>query len=105
MTNSNVNERRRRKRIPFEAPASVTADQQSMSASTKDISERGLFIFVDGAFQTGCEIDVLLTVPEGLGLDVSGVICCHGRVIRSDSVGGQHGIAVQIDRYAQVPQV
>jgi hypothetical protein len=43
-------------------------------------------------------------LPENLGLPLSGMVCCHGRVVRSDSDGGQYGVAVQIDRLAPVPQ-
>ena len=104
MTDSRFNERRRKRRIRFESPASVAAGRHSIAASTKDISERGLFVFTEARFEPGSEIDIIVTLPEEVGLPLSGMVCCHGRVVRSDSGGGQYGVALQIDRLASVPQ-
>ena len=100
-----VKERRNRQRIRFEAPATVTTGAHSIAASTKDISERGLFFFSDARFELGSEIDMVLVLPEEVGLSLSGMVCCHGRIVRSDSGSGQYGVAVEIDRLAPVPQV
>jgi hypothetical protein len=105
LTDSNFKERRSQKRARFEAPATVTAGQHSIAASTKDITDRGLFFFTDAHFELGSEIDMVLMLPEEVGLSLSGMVCCHGRVVRSDSAGGQYGVAVEIDRLAPVPQV
>ena len=105
MSDAKFKERRERQRISFKAPATVTADQHSIAASTKDISDRGLFFFTDARIEPGSEIDLVLMLPEEVGLPVSGMVCCHGRVVRSDSGGGEYGVAVQIDRFAPVPQV
>jgi hypothetical protein len=105
LTDSKFKERRGQQRICFEAPATVTAGLQSIAASTKDISTRGLFIFTDNRLEIGSEIDIVVTLPEEVGLPLSGMVCCHGRVVRSDFAGGQHGVAVEIDHLASVPQV
>jgi len=95
-------ERRGQQRIRFEAPATVTAGQHSIAASTKDITDRGLFFFTDARLELGSEIDIVIMLPEEVGMPLSGMVCCHGRVVRSDSGGGQYGFAVQIDRLAPV---
>jgi hypothetical protein len=105
VTDSQFKERRRRQRVRFEAPATVAADQHSIAASTKDISERGLFFFADARFEPGSEIDIVVMLPEQMGFPLSGMVCCHGRVVRSNSSGGQSGVAVEIDRLSPVPQV
>jgi hypothetical protein len=105
LADSNFKERRRRQRIPFKAPAAITTGQRAIGASTKDITDRGLFFFADARLELGSEIDILITLPEEVGLPVSGMVCCHGRVVRSDFAGRQYGFAVQIDRLAPVPQV
>jgi hypothetical protein len=105
LTDSTFKERRGQQRIRFEAPATVTAGQHTLAASTKDISARGLFFFTDVHLREGGEIDVVLMLPQELRLPFSGMVCCHGRIVRSDSAGGQSGVAVQIDRFASVPQV
>jgi hypothetical protein len=96
-------ERRRHKRIPFEAPATITADHHTIPASTKNISERGLFFLTDAQFEVRSAINVAFTLPERW--DCRLLVCCHGRVVRSDFAGGQYGLAVEIDRLAPVPQV
>lgn len=105
LTGSKSKERRSQQRIRFEAPATIAAGLQSIAASTKDISTRGLFIFTDTRPEIGSEIDIVVTLPEEVGLPLSGMVCCHGRVVRSDFAGGQYGFAVEIDRLAPVPLV
>lgn len=98
-------ERRSKERIRFKAPATVAAGQHSIAASTKDITDRGLFFFTDARFERGSETDVVLMLPEEVGLPVSGIVRCHGRVVRSEAGTGQYGVAVQIDGLAPVQQV
>jgi PilZ domain-containing protein len=106
MTDFKLKERRGQQRIRFEAPATVTAGQHSIAASTKDISDRGLFFFTDAPFELGREFDIVLMLPEELPLPISGMVCCHGRVVRIDPCGGQqYGIAVEVDRVMPMPQV
>ena len=105
MTDSKSKERRHQRRIRFESPATVTTGQHSIAASTKDISDRGLFFFTDARIDLGSEIDMVIMLPEEVGLPLSGMVCCHGRIVRSDSASGQYGVAVEIDRFAPVPQV
>ena len=105
MAESKAADRRDRQRIRFEAPATVTGGQNSIAASTKDITDRGLFFFTDARFEVGSEIDILITLPDQLGMPVSGMVCCHGRVVRSDSGRGQYGVAVELDRLLPVPQI
>ncbi len=61
VTDSNFKERRSQQRIRFEAPASVSTGKYSIAASTKDISERGLFLFTNIRFERGSEIDIVIT--------------------------------------------
>jgi Tfp pilus assembly protein PilZ len=100
-----IKERRGRQRIRFEAPATVTADQHTLAASTRDISIRGLFLFTDMRFKVGSEIDIMIALPEKFAFPVSGMVCCRGRDVRVDSNSGQYGIAVKLDRVEVVPQV
>ena len=105
MAESKARERRVHQRIRYRAPATITGGQHSIAASTKDITDRGLFFFTDARFEIGSEIDILITLPDEVGMPVSGMVCCHGRVVRSDSDSGQYGVAVEIDRLMPVPQI
>jgi hypothetical protein len=104
VTDSKFEERRNQQRIHFEAPATVTSGRHCIAASTKNISYRGLFFFTDARFELGSEIDAVIVLPEEVGLPLSGMVCCHGRIARSDPDSGQYGVAVEIDRLASVPQ-
>ena len=103
MTDSNFMERRIKQRIRFDALASVDAGRHSIAASTKNITDRGLFFFTDARLEVSSEINVVVMLPEEVGLPLRGMVCCHGHVVRSDSGGGQYGVGVQIDRLAPVP--
>jgi hypothetical protein len=105
LTNFTFKERRSHERVRYESPATVTAGQHSIAASTKDITDRGLFFFTDARVEPGSEIDIVLMLPEEVKLPLSGMVCCRGRVVRSDSGRGQYGVAVEIDRFETVPQI
>jgi PilZ domain len=98
-------DRRSRQRICFESPATVTTGQHTIAASVKEINDRGLFFFTDARLEVGSEIDIVITLPDELGLPLSGMVCCHARVVRSDFGVSQHGVAAKIDRFAPLPQV
>jgi hypothetical protein len=98
-------ERRRTRRVLFEGQATITTGDQKIVAATKDISERGLFVFTEAIVEVGNEIDILVTLPEELGLPVSGMVCCHGRVVRTERSAGECGLAVEIDRLGPAPVV
>jgi Tfp pilus assembly protein PilZ len=81
-------------------------ERNTVAASTKDISEGGVFFFTDARFELNNEIDLVFTLPQQVGLPLSGLVCCHGRVVRVDSPDGrQYGIGVKIDRLMPVQQV
>lgn len=99
-------ERRRESRIRFHSTATVADGQREVTASTADISSRGLFLFVDQSFREASEIDVVLMLPEDLNLPLAGMVCCHGSVVRVEpSGGGKYGVAVRIDRMMPTAQV
>lgn len=93
-----VHERRGQQRMPCATPAIVTSGQHTLAASMKNIGTRGLFFITDAFFGAGCDIAILLVLPEGLGLPLTGMVCCHGRVVRVSSCFGQYGIAAEIER-------
>lgn len=101
---NSIHERRGQQRTPCATPATVTAGQHTIAASMKNISPRGLFFITDALFVgAGCDIAIVLVLPEGLGLPLTGMVCCHGRVVRVSSCFGQYGIAAEIERMAYAP--
>ncbi len=100
-----VNTRRRHKRHNASLPAVLRQEQHSVAATTRDISLSGLFLFTDAAFLEGARIEVVLLLPKELGLPESGMVCCHGRIVRTEQASGQFGIAAEIERFQAMPQV
>lgn len=105
MSTSKTDIRRRHDRINFSVPATVTAEGHTLAASTKDVSLGGLFLFTDAPFQAGSDIEIVLMLPQELGLPSSEMVCCRGTVVRVEIAAGRCGIAARIDHIANLPQV
>ncbi len=97
MPDDTRDERRQQPRVPLDARATIALAEERIAASTKDISERGLFFFTDAHIEVGSNIDILLMVPEEAGLPINGMVCCHGRVVRVAPSGGRYGMGMEID--------
>jgi hypothetical protein len=95
---------RRHERLEMTAPATIRAAGHTLAATTKDISRGGLFMVTDVALREGTDIEVVLVLPKELGLPTSGMVCCHGKIVRTETAPGRYGIAVTIERFQAVPQ-
>ena len=98
------NTKRKYKRHKTSTPATIRAGGHTLAATTRDVSLGGLFIYTDAALREGAEIEIVLMLPKELGLPDSQMVCCHGKIVRSETIDGQHGIAATIDRFQAVPQ-
>jgi PilZ domain len=96
--------KRQYKRHKTSVPATVGLGEHTLIATTRDVSLGGLFIFTDAKLHEGAEIQVVLMLPQELGLPASEMVCCHGKIVRSEIIDGQHGIAATIERFQAVPQ-
>jgi hypothetical protein len=75
-----------------------------LKAHTRDVSYRGLYFLSDGRFESGSEIDFILTLPQQMISAGDVNIRCHGKVVRVESTNnGKVGIAARIERYEFVP--
>ena len=98
------NTKRKYKRHKTSTPATIRAGGHTLAATTREVSLGGLFIYTDAALREGSEIDVVLMLPKELGLPASEMVCCHGKIVRSEIVDGQHGVAATIERFQSLPQ-
>ena len=96
--------KRKYKRHKMTTPATIRAGGHTLAATTRDVSLGGLFIFTDAALREGSEIEIVLMLPKELGLPASEMVCCHGKIVRSETIDGQQGVAVTIDRFQSLPQ-
>ncbi|MGI9103850.1 MAG: PilZ domain-containing protein [Terriglobales bacterium] len=105
METPKVKAQRRHERISHTVPATVKVGEHTLAGTTKDISVGGLFLFTDVPFRAGSDIEVVLMLPKELGLEKSQMVCCHGRIVRVETSAGQCGIAAEIERIANMPQM
>ncbi len=105
MEEAKEDSRRRHQRISHTVPATVKVGDHTLAGTTKDISVGGLFLFTDVPFRAGSEIEVVMMLPKELGLEQSQMVCCHGRIVRVETSAGQCGIAAQIEKIANLPQM
>jgi len=96
--------KRQYKRHKTSVPATIRTGGHTLAATTRDVSLGGLFIFTDAKLRRGADIEVVLMLPQELGLPASEMVCCHGKIVRSETIDGQHGIAASIERFQALPQ-
>ena len=100
-------DKRGKRRVKSKVNATVKVDERSVSAETRDISTSGMFLYADGSFRVGSEIQVVLMLPREMGLVTGRMVCCHATVLRVETPtdDGKQGIAASIDRFAVMHQV
>jgi hypothetical protein len=76
----------------------------AIEAVTKDVSARGVFIFLDSELSEDSPLEFTLTLPPEITMTRSVRVHCSGKVVRIAREGeGPIGIAAQIDSYKFVP--
>jgi hypothetical protein len=102
-----LSDRREARRFTMTLPVRVLARDANgpeLKAHTRDVSYRGLYFLSEARFESGSEIDFILTLPQQMISAGDVNIRCHGKVVRVESSdNGRVGIAAKIDRYEFVP--
>lgn len=95
-------EKRSTRRYALELPITITyADNASteLIALARDVSSRGVFMYVDREFAEGETIEFLMTLPREITLADPIRVQCTGRVLRLETKNRRQGIAVTIEKY------
>jgi hypothetical protein len=104
---SDLSDRREARRFVMTLPVRVLVrdtNNPELKAHTRDVSYRGLYFLSETRFDSGSEIDFILTLPQQMISAGDVNIRCHGRVVRVEPTdNGKTGIAAQIERYEFVP--
>ncbi len=90
------------RRFSMQLPVQVKApeDGQEVLAITKDVSARGVFIYLDSDVSENSPIEFTLTLPPEITMTQSIRVHCKGRVVRVERERpGKVGIAAMIDHY------
>ncbi len=102
-------DKRAARRFALRIPVSVARDEDtkySESAEIRDVSARGVCLYLDAPIEQGSPIGFTLTLPPEITLTESIRVQCKGRVVRiEDSTAeGKMAVAAVIEEYEFLPQ-
>jgi hypothetical protein len=95
-------EKRSTRRVSRDLPISVKFldnGRQELAAHTRDVSSRGVFMYLDAEMAAGVSIEFVMTLPPEITLSDPIRVRCTGKVLRVDKSGHEQGVAVAIDKY------
>jgi hypothetical protein len=95
-------EKRSVRRFAFDLPTSVKFLNDSacdLAGYTRDVSSRGVFMYLDAALSEGAALEFIMTLPPEVTLGSPVRVRCLGRVLRVESRGREQGAAVAIESY------
>jgi hypothetical protein len=85
---------------------SQESGEEDQAAETRDLSERGLFLFTNLPVEAESELQLVLTLPPEITKDTPRLVCCYGKVVRVEKAKNKRsGVAVSIDRIEPLPQI
>jgi hypothetical protein len=95
-------DKRNIRRFPLDLPISVKfldSRSRELAGHTRDVSSRGVFMYLDSDISTGRPIEFVMTLPPEITLSESIRIRCTGKILRVDKAAQEQGRAVTIDKY------
>ena len=103
-------DKRTSKRIPSKRQArvkSINGMMQELDAQTRDVSVRGVFIYLTKKVAPGSTIEVVLPLPEGVTDAQEMWVRCKCRVVRGEDTGKTQGfgVAAMIEEYEPLADV
>ena len=101
-------EKRAARRFALRIPVSIARAEDteySESAEIRDVSARGICLYLDSPIEQGSPIGFTLTLPPEITLTESIRVQCKGRVVRvEDNAEGKMAVAAVIEEYEFLPQ-
>jgi PilZ domain-containing protein len=102
-------EKRAARRFALRIPVSVARGENltdSESAQIRDVSARGISLFLDSPMEQGSPIGFTLTLPPEITLTESIRVQCKGRVVRVEdgAHNGKVSVAAVIEEYEFLPE-
>jgi hypothetical protein len=102
-------EKRSARRFALRIPVSVARGEtmeQSEPAQLRDVSARGICLYLDSPIEQGSPIGFTLTLPPEITLTESIRVQCKGRVVRIDGAAnnGKLTVAAVIEEYEFIPE-
>jgi len=95
-------EKRSTRRFSLELPISVkfvNNSRRESAGQTRDVSSRGVFMYLDTEISEGAPIEFVMTLPTEVTLAEPIRVRCTGKVLRVTRAEQEQGVAVAIDNY------
>jgi len=95
-------EKRSTRRFSLELPISVkfvNNGRRESAGHTRDVSSRGVFMYLDTEISEGAPIEFVMTLPTEVTLAYPIRVRCTGKVLRVSRAEQEQGVAVAIDKY------
>ncbi|MGD0569962.1 MAG: PilZ domain-containing protein [Candidatus Sulfotelmatobacter sp.] len=102
-------EKRAARRFALRIPVSINRGENSdfgESAQIRDVSARGISLYLDSPIEQGSPLGFTLTLPPEITLTESIRVQCKGRVVRIEngSPDGKLAVAAVIEEYEFLPE-
>lgn len=106
-------EKRRARRIAHDTVAQIKLPahgEKVISARTRDLSQNGVFLYLDQKLEPGAALEMVLMLPEELSRQLAaaasaiegrGWMCCRGTVVRVED----NGVAAKFDTCDYLPEL
>jgi hypothetical protein len=95
-------EKRTTRRFSLDLPISVkflNNGKRELEGHTRDVSSRGVFMYLDGDLTAGAPIEFVMTLPPEITLADPIRVSCTGKILRVDKAAQGQGVAVTIEKY------
>ena len=93
-------EKRSTRRFSLELPVKLVNQESGVkTAQTRDVSSRGVYIYLDDPINEGVPLEFVMTLPTEITLSDPIRVRCAGHVLRVEKLADRQGVAVSIDRY------
>jgi hypothetical protein len=106
---SEAHEKRAARRFALRIPVAVARGESfehSEPAQLRDVSARGISLYLDSVIENGSPLSFTLTLPPEITLTESIRVQCKGRIVRVENreSNGKMAVAAVIEEYEFVPE-
>lgn len=108
MSTKSKQELRQEKRISAKVPVSIKkqndGDVQQLEGQTRDVSERGVFMYLSNRVAEGSELELVFPMPQGQKAGEESWVRCRARVLRVEKIesGTRFGVAAVLESYEKL---
>ena len=95
-------EKRSTRRFSLDLPISVkflNNGSRELAGRTRDVSSRGVFMYLDTEITPGAPIEFVMTLPKEITMADPIRVRCTGKILRVDKSADAQGVAVAIEKY------